>query len=221
MKSNEQILNKYVIYNVNIHTDKNINAVEFNNALSAMEEARNESKWVDVSERLPELDRPVLIYWQLPKKDGHYDMIEIASLDSITIRNGSKTTEWRDSDYNYKEPTHWAELPSIPTAPIMNNLNPNPMPHTPESEIIVITREKLIELLDEQKRILKSAYQSDESFSDVVYPPIPASVKLPSGNEIITAATESIPERADRYTERRWAYINGANYIINLINKQL
>ena len=124
MRSNEEIIydNLYPLFadNENYHSFKEELPDLIAAILSAMEEARkeerNESKWVDVSERLPELDRPVLIYWQLPKKDGHYDMIEIASLDSITIRNGSKTTQWRDSDYNYKKPTHWAELPSIPTA---------------------------------------------------------------------------------------------------------
>ena len=75
-------------------------------------------EWISVKERLPELDEYVLIYWQLKKgkkeEDGFYDMIEIASLDSITHRKDQVSTEWKDKEYNGKEPTHWMPLPKPP-----------------------------------------------------------------------------------------------------------
>jgi hypothetical protein len=75
-------------------------------------------KWISVKDRLPELDEYVLIYWQLKKgkkeEDGFYDMIEIASLDSITHRKDQVSTELKDKEYNGKEPTHWMPLHEPP-----------------------------------------------------------------------------------------------------------
>jgi Protein of unknown function (DUF551) len=78
----------------------------------------NDMEWISVKDRLPELDTNVLIYWKLSKdkkEGGYWDMIEIALLDSITKRKESISTEWRDSDYNTKNPTHWMPLPEPPT----------------------------------------------------------------------------------------------------------
>lgn len=73
-------------------------------------------QWISVKDRLPEFDVKVLIYWKLKKekKTEYYDMIEIASLTSKTIGKGFELTEWQDSDYNNKNPTHWMPLPDVP-----------------------------------------------------------------------------------------------------------
>ena len=82
-------------------------------------------------------------------------------------------------------------------------------------EIIITTREKLIELLMAQKHICFKAFAKDGSY-DITTPPLPASVKLPS--------EEEIQQEIDALCRTNFQYPifkDGANYIINLINKQL
>lgn len=69
-------------------------------------------EWIKVSDRLPELDKDVLVYYELksndPKKPHKY--FEVGCVDSITKRKESETAYWRDKDYNTINPTHWTEL---------------------------------------------------------------------------------------------------------------
>jgi len=50
-------------------------------------------------------------------EDGFYEMIEIASVRTITIGKDYQNAEWQDSDYNNKTPTHWMPLPHKPKPP--------------------------------------------------------------------------------------------------------
>jgi len=74
-------------------------------------------KWISVKDKLPEFDVNVLIYWRLQKdkkEGGYWDMIEIAHVSSITQGKDYINTEWKDSEYNQKSPTHWMSLPEPP-----------------------------------------------------------------------------------------------------------
>lgn len=111
MKNAEEIL-KVIFENAGEHdTPKDI-------ALKAMHEYAEQSRWVKVSERLPEFDVNVLVYWKLEKSKtnggGYYDMIEIASISSISHGKDWQSVEWRDSEYNSVNPTHWMELHTPP-----------------------------------------------------------------------------------------------------------
>jgi hypothetical protein len=75
--------------------------------------------WIAVTDRLPEFDVDVLIYWRLEKDKkvgGYYDMIEKASITSKTIGKDYINTEWKDSEYNNKTPTHRQRFLPVPFA---------------------------------------------------------------------------------------------------------
>lgn len=73
-------------------------------------------EWISVKDRVPELDKKVLIYYSLkstPKKGEKVEVfhyVEEAWLESITTTKNAVSYSWQNSEYNNPTPTHWAEL---------------------------------------------------------------------------------------------------------------
>jgi len=78
------------------------------------------NEWISPKEKLPDFDVDVLIYYEIESKTTTYKYIEIASVTSITQGKDYKNAEWKDKEYNSKEPLMWMPFPDYPST---NNLN--------------------------------------------------------------------------------------------------
>ena len=65
-------------------------------------------RWIPVSERLPEVDTPVLCLY---KEYGDHGEIQMTVLLNY---GGEGWTEFNDNDTYYTGVTHWMPLPALP-----------------------------------------------------------------------------------------------------------
>ena len=73
-------------------------------------------EWIDVTNRLPDFDKKVLVYYEIKssKNDEVFKYIDIASIESIQTFANNKFVNWVNDEHDSVRPTHWMLLPNYP-----------------------------------------------------------------------------------------------------------
>jgi hypothetical protein len=76
--------------------------------------------WIEITDgcELPEYDKDVLIYYEWTSSDKKdpttYECIEIGNRYNTNKGKDYERHQWRDKEYNDREPSHWQPLPNKP-----------------------------------------------------------------------------------------------------------